>query len=362
MSKLSFIIPAFNAENTLKRCLKSITDQSYTDLEIIIVDDGSFDDTYALSRILADQDSRIIALHQSNSGVSSARNKGLEYASGDYVFFCDSDDYLEPDSLSEAVTKIDESGADIVTFDHFRDIGLISNRTHIFPESFQTDRRETLDALQYLLLCIQPAKISTYEFLYCNGLGGAAWHHFFKRSVIEEKNLKFDSRLDGLLEDGYFVMNFLENAKTAAYYGIPVYHYSPGAESSTHGYRPDFDQRCCRAYEHFLAFGKEHNKDEQFYQGLYARLAYFVKGLLDVDFFCLENPFPESDRYFAFVQTISNEPFSSGLERLDISQFLSKKERMQTRLLKSKQKKLYWELRKAKQRVKGLAKKVRSYH
>lgn len=360
MPKLSFIIPAYNAEQTLEKCVKSITNQPLKDTEIIIVDDGSTDRTCALAQDLARSDKRIHVIHKNNSGVSAARNIGIDNATGDYIFFCDSDDSIEPKVLPEAIKRIDQSNAEIIIFDHIRGRDRSSKRIHLFPQDFDTTNAESIHVLQCLLLCIQPSRIPTPEFSHCNGLGGAAWHHVFKRSLIEENHLRFDSDLDGLLEDGLFVMNALEKANHVAYCGIPFYRYSPGEQSATHGYHPDFDVRCHKAYEKFFSFGKEHHKGEQYFQSLYARLLYFIKGLFDVDFFCDQNPFPKSDRYYAFVHTITNEPFSSGLKRLNTRQFLSKKERLQAHLLKAGFLKLFWNFRNAKQRTKKILSKLKT--
>ncbi len=346
MPKVSFIVPAYNAERTLSRCVQSIANQSYDHIEIIIVDDGSVDGTLSCAKSLADSDKRISFIHQNNAGVSAARNAGLEIATGQYVFFCDSDDWVDPDALQKTMPKLLASNADLAILDHYRDTELSQNRKRLFPANFFTNDRATIDVLQSLVLCIQPVRIKTSAFDRCNGLGGAAWHHLIKRSLIEAHDIRFDSYLDGLLEDGYFMMNVLEKADSVAYFAVPFYHYDPKDNSSTHGYHPDFDERCRRAYERFFSFGKEHGKDSRYYQGLYARVAYFVKGLFDVDFFNTLNPYPESDRFRSFVDTMRSEPFYSSIEQLDTSCLLSKKEKMQIRLLKNGFYKPYWKLKK----------------
>jgi glycosyltransferase involved in cell wall biosynthesis len=113
-SLVSVIVPVYNVEQYLDRCLRSIVEQSYKSLEIIIVNDGSKDDSEEICLEYQRQDARVKYYVQENSGVSAARNTGLKYATGEYVTFVDSDDYLGKDSLLEAVKAIRSENADML--------------------------------------------------------------------------------------------------------------------------------------------------------------------------------------------------------------------------------------------------------
>ncbi|MBQ5979808.1 MAG: glycosyltransferase family 2 protein [Bacteroidales bacterium] len=104
---ISIIVPVYNSGEYLKRCLESCLSQSFTDFELIVVDDGSTDNSYEIASDIAERDSRLHLYHQDNSGASVARNKGLDVATGDYVMFVDSDDWIEPEMLSEMFKIID---------------------------------------------------------------------------------------------------------------------------------------------------------------------------------------------------------------------------------------------------------------
>ena len=97
MTAISIIVPVYNAEKTLPRCIDSILAQTFTDYELILVDDGSSDGSLSVCSAYAARDSRIRVLHQENAGVSAARNAGLDAAAGKYIMFCDSDDEVEPE-------------------------------------------------------------------------------------------------------------------------------------------------------------------------------------------------------------------------------------------------------------------------
>lgn len=115
MKKISVIVPAYNVEDYIERCVKSILNQTYTDLEVILVDDGSPDCSGILCDQLADTDKRIISVHKKNGGLSSARNYALEMATGDYITFVDSDDVIHPRMLEWMCGELEATNSDIVS-------------------------------------------------------------------------------------------------------------------------------------------------------------------------------------------------------------------------------------------------------
>lgn len=113
-SRVTVIVPAYNSEKTIAKCLRSILNQSYRDLEVIVVDDGSIDSTSDLVRRMADKDSRIHLFYQENAGTSAARNLGIDQASGEYLTFVDSDDYIARDYIERLQKRCESTGADMV--------------------------------------------------------------------------------------------------------------------------------------------------------------------------------------------------------------------------------------------------------
>ena len=111
---ISIIVPVYNVEPYLRKCLDSILDQTYRDLEILIIDDGSTDGSGAICDEYAGKDDRIKVFHTENKGLSAARNLGLDNASGDWIGFVDSDDWIEPDMYEVLLRKAEETGADVV--------------------------------------------------------------------------------------------------------------------------------------------------------------------------------------------------------------------------------------------------------
>ena len=112
--KISVIIPVYNTELYLRRCLESVINQTYTNLQIIIIDDGSTDNSLKICTEYAQNDNRLIVYSQNNSGVSAARNKGLDMATGDYIAFVDSDDFIENDMFAKLLNTMVNNEADII--------------------------------------------------------------------------------------------------------------------------------------------------------------------------------------------------------------------------------------------------------
>ena len=120
MAKLSIIIPIYNAEQTLGRCLDSVVNQTLRDIEIILVDDGSTDDSFSLCEEYAQRDSRIILIHkEENKGLVAARKTGIEKAPSEYVTYIDSDDWIDPDTYRELVLEMENDGSDLVIAGHY---------------------------------------------------------------------------------------------------------------------------------------------------------------------------------------------------------------------------------------------------
>ena len=118
MKKVSIIIPAYNAEKTIKKCLNSVCNQTYENIEIIIVNDGSTDNSLDICEEYEKKDDRIIIISKENGGLSDARNKGIDIAKGKYITFIDSDDYVDLEFISIMVSNIEKNNSDISIISH----------------------------------------------------------------------------------------------------------------------------------------------------------------------------------------------------------------------------------------------------
>lgn len=192
--KFSIIIPVYNAEHTIDRALKSVIAQNYNDFEVIIVNDGSKDNTESICKKYAVQDSRFKYFHQENSGVSSARNKGLDNASGEFVIFLDSDDAYCNNYLSSFAKMISEHNE----FDNFW-CGYISVET-------DSASHFSLDSTNKVNISFSDRR--TVDLL------PALWNKAYRKSIIDQYNLRMPEDVS-LGEDLIFNIHYLDasNAK-----------------------------------------------------------------------------------------------------------------------------------------------------
>lgn len=181
---ISVIIPAYDAVRTIRRCIQSVLDQTYTEWEMIIVDDGSKDDTLDICQSY--DDSRIRVLHKENGGVSSARNHGLKFAQGDYIAFIDSDDFIEADYLEHLSQGLDY---DIVISGFCYENTPESSSFHLKLANREAVGRELSKLINADQLCYP-------------------WGRLFKRSIIETYHIRFDEAMR-FAEDNVFNWEYL---------------------------------------------------------------------------------------------------------------------------------------------------------
>ena len=205
-SLISIIVPVYNSEKVLSRCLDSIIRQNYTDFELLLIDDGSTDNSGAICDEYARKDSRIRVFHKRNGGVSSARNVGLENAGGKWVTFCDSDDYVNPDWLDIYISLINVNDVDMACQGIHR-IGLYaSSSEYCTGIEYHGDNKGALNVLcQSLLL-------------------GYVWNKLLKRSIIEENKLRFDELIT-FKEDEEFVLRYMKCCKLISCVFSSGYNY-----------------------------------------------------------------------------------------------------------------------------------------
>ena len=215
------IIPVYNAEKHLKRCLDSVISQTYKNLEILIVDDGSVDGSSAICSEYAAVDERISVIRQENQGVSAARNRALEIFRGAYVVFADADDWIEADMVQAFVNSADAYGASLVV-------------------SAATDRNEdgTISDVQPELpeevMEIDIASDFSFQEEYAHGV---VWGNLFKRECID--NLRFAEDLY-VGEDSLFFAQAVKNSKKLVFLPKQYYNYVLYEGSALHG---EFNER-----------------------------------------------------------------------------------------------------------------------
>ncbi len=231
MSKISIIVPVYNAELYLPECLNSILCQSFHDFEVIIINDGSTDGSFSICEKFAEKDSRINLFSIHNSGVSCARNFGLEKATGEWITFIDSDDWVEADYL-EVLLRQTTNDTDIVMGNFFFN----GRKLKIGRCSREIIRKEDFPSYPQSLMVSDCSKADAIEIdveILC-----AACGKLTRRSVIEYSDIRFDESLK-LNEDGLFHLSCYLRAKDIVIINVPLYHYRILNTSSNRHYRED---------------------------------------------------------------------------------------------------------------------------
>ena len=220
MCKVSIIVPIYKVEAYLQECLYSISNQSFNDFECILVDDGSPDKCGQICDEFAAKDSRFKVIHQENSGVSSARNKGIDIATGEYMCFVDSDDYWDKNLLEVAVAKADKYDVDVLCFD-FR----MLNGDSIV-------RVSKGDSNNYTITSEEQYMEYTCKHL-LNKSGWAPWSKLFKTSIIKENKIYFYDRSKVFAEDLLFYLEYLLHADKIKIINDVLYNYIERDDSCT---------------------------------------------------------------------------------------------------------------------------------
>lgn len=216
VKKISVIVPVYNVENYLKQCVDSILNQTYKDLEVFLVDDGSTDNSARICDEYALIDKRVRVYHKENSGQSGARNMALDLVTGDYVAFVDSDDYLAPDMYEKLMINLESYGADISCCSCYMVTdGVVNPNNTIFSNNIVVyDKRED---------------IFSHIFSRPSQLRPEIWNKIFKRSVIN--NIRFKERQ--LHQDVYFDHLVFYNAKKVVYVDSPLHYYRVNRPGNT---------------------------------------------------------------------------------------------------------------------------------
>ena len=210
MDLISVIVPIYNVEQYLNQCLQSICSQSYKNLEIILVDDGSSDRCPELCDVWAEKDSRIRVIHKQNGGLSDARNAGMAYAKGEYMAFVDSDDWIEKDLYQKLWSELHQNNAQIAACGIVKVFETTSEEQKIYSKQKIFTNEEALQTL-----------LKGQDFC------AVAWNKLYKRDVIED--IRFP--VGRLHEDEFFTYRVIANASKLVLVPEAKYYYRQRAGS-----------------------------------------------------------------------------------------------------------------------------------
>ena len=273
--KVSIIVPVYNVESYLDRCVQSLLHQTLRSIEIVLVDDGSSDSCPQKCDEYARQDNRIKVIHKINGGLSSARNEGLKCIVGDYFMFVDSDDWLDLDTCRVCYEEIAASGADCLMFSYTKEFGNHSIENHVFgQERIVWNEKEIQTNLHRRLFGLVGKELARPQDA---DLIVSACMQLFKTEKF--RDIRFvDTKTIGT-EDCWYQIQLYERCKKFVYIDKPYYHYLRINEGSlTTKYNPYLFTRWQKMFDYMENYVAEHQLGKTYSEALNNRIALSVLG------------------------------------------------------------------------------------
>lgn len=233
--KVSIVIPIYNVEPYLERCLLSVTSQTWRNLEILLIDDGSPDGCPRICDEWAEKDSRIRVIHKENAGLGMARNTGIENATGEFICFYDSDDYIAPHTIEHSVARALETGADTVVYGvSVMDPELREVKRYIPKVGARVYEGEAVrDEFLPDFIAPDPHGDGTRTFYM------SAWVLLYSTELIARTNFRFVSEREIISEDVYSLLSYFRYSERVAVLPESLYRYCDNGASLSRSYRPD---------------------------------------------------------------------------------------------------------------------------
>lgn len=297
---ISIIVPIYNVEKYLKKCVESILNQTYKDLEIILVDDGSPDGCPQICDEYARQDSRVKVIHKKNSGLINARKSGLEAANGEYIGFVDGDDWIEPEMYALFARQIEKYLPDMVISDFYYDDGTLSTSDQFFEHEYYN--KNTLESDIY------PKMLYSGKY-YKFGVNPCCWSKVYKKELIEKNLPQVDGRIK-MGEDAAFTYPCLLDAQSVATVKTPCYHYIINPESMTKSYDKDLKDIIFLPYERIKEKCRECGTD------LGKQPDYYLLYLAN---FLIRNETKSSEPIIGINTLLSNEDILNAAQNVNLS-------------------------------------------
>lgn len=311
---ISIIVPVYNVEKYLPKCLDSLVNQTYKNLEIICINDGSQDDSFIILKKYEEQDKRIKIISQKNSGVSVARNTALNMAIGKYIMFVDGDDWIEVDTCQIALEVANKYNSGIVMWDYIREFDNSSLPKNIFNEDVIFEKNDIKIKLHRRMIGIIGEELRHPEDAdsLCT-----VWGKLYRSDCVYKRNIKFYNIHEiGTYEDGLFNLNVFANIQKAVYIHKYLYHYRKNnTESLTSSYKFDLQEKHENLHKYMRKYITENKLGVEYLQALNNRIALELVGyglnILNLN----------KNKVFEIKKILSNKYYKESYKQLDFKYF-----------------------------------------
>ncbi|OQB14357.1 MAG: putative glycosyltransferase EpsJ [Firmicutes bacterium ADurb.Bin193] len=277
MPTISIIVPVYNVEKYLRQCLDSLINQTFEDIEIICINDGSTDNSLEILKEYEQIDQRIKVINQENQGVSSAKNNGIKIAKGEYLAVVDGDDWVEPDAYEILLSAMKKHNVDVVMFSYFRNYGNVQLEKKVFDSDKVFEKNDCAN-LHRSLIGIVGQELSEPQNA---GKICSSWTKLYKTDIIKENKIfNIDLDIIGTYEDGMFNLEYFKYVNKAIYINKCLYHYRKTNENSiTTVYRPRLQSQWDNLYDIIKRHIDENGLGDDYKKAMQNRIALDIIGL-----------------------------------------------------------------------------------
>lgn len=315
-SKISIIVPVYNVEKYLNKCLDSLVNQTYKNIEIICVNDGSTDNSLDILNEYANKDERVIVVNKKNGGISDARNVGIVKVTGEYMMFVDSDDWIDLEICEKSLDVMIKYSVDVVMCSYIREYAGKSLPKIIFNEDCYFNENETRYQLYRRLFGLYGEQLRQPENA---DAIVTAWGKLYKSKLIIDNNIKFvDTKKIGTCEDALFNIEVFQYVKNSYFLNKCFYHYRKDNLSFTSCYRESLNIQWNNLYILMQNQIKENNLDATFNEALSNRIALNMIGLGLNTVYSTKNFF---GRYNELKKIVKSTKILEAIDKLDLKYF-----------------------------------------
>lgn len=313
--KISIIVPIYNVEQYLNKCIESIVNQTYINLEIILVDDGSTDKCPIICDQWEKKDKRIKVIHKKNEGISAARNAGLDVVSGQYIMFVDSDDWIDLNSCEKAITSIQNNDAEIVLWSYIREFSGNSKPKDLFGCNSKLFNTFETRNVYRRLFGLYESELSNPENL---DSIVTVWGKLYKKEILD--GIKFvDSKILAVAEDLLFNIYVFARINKIFYINERLYHYrKDNKKSATAIYKSNLFNQWEFLYDCMQSEIDSKNYEVDFQTALNNRIALGIIGLGLTE---LNNPMGKHIKVRKIKEIISSKRYRNSYKTLQLKYF-----------------------------------------
>ncbi len=314
---VSVVIPVYNAFATLNKCVDSLRAQSYNDIEIVLVNNCSTDGSLDLCLELASKDDRIIVDDLLEKGVSSARNRGIELAHGDFITFVDADDWVDLNVFEIFANLNTKYDYDLFCYSaqYHKEYKTIAS--YLFSDCVELFSQEQKEELQIKVLTPQSP---IYSYKVNTRFAGSVWGKIYRREVLLKNNLRFATETI-ISEDVLFNTLALDFFHRIGYSRDCFYHYEQNACSAQNRYRPNSEKYFSFVIDKIQEWIAKTGKNQNFIDAANCLFVHYLFGILKEDFFHKDNEIPLKNRFWGLKEILNLEKYSNLLKVINKDYF-----------------------------------------